>query len=278
MLSAFRTLLKISRPRFWFYTAGPFLLGYAAGLPAPRNLFTPGFWLPFLFFLVPANLYLYGINDVFDRDTDRLNQKKTEKEHRLEVREARLLQGVLAGIATLALIILVSLPDWTAVGLFVAFMALCTAYSAPPLRLKGRPFLDSYSNVLYVLPGYLAFYLTAGRLPPTAIIIGGALWAAGMHAYSALPDIVPDRAAGIQTVAVFLGERRGLGFVALNWTLFAILMIGALGLPGMLALIYPIIPLILLAFPSGTIERVYWWFPYLNALIGFAAFVIVTGG
>jgi lycopene elongase/hydratase (dihydrobisanhydrobacterioruberin-forming) len=273
-----RRLIKISRPRFWFYTAGPFLLGYMAGLPKPRDLFTPMFWLPFLFFLIPANVFIYGINDLFDRETDALNAAKkgdAARENLLTDEQARMLRFVLFGVIFLAGLYFIVLPGTLTRGIFALFMLLCTVYSAPP-RLKAIPFLDSYSNVLYVLPGYLGYTLTAGTLPPAPILIGGMLWAAGMHAYSALPDIAPDREAGITTVAVRLGERGGLIFVMLNWLVFALLMLSVIGAIGLPTLVYPLIPLVLLFRPPGTIRRVYWWFPLLNGAMGFLAFVALN--
>ncbi len=277
-LSDLRLLLKISRPRFWFYTAGPFLLGAMAGMSKPRTLLTPAFWLPFLFFLIPANLYIYGINDLFDLETDRLNaEKKGEgaKENLLTADQARLLKTTLIVVGLFAALYLFALPDLIARLIFGLFILLCTIYSAPP-RLKAVPFLDSYSNVLYVLPGYLAYYINAGSLPPVAILVAGMLWAAGMHAYSALPDIIPDAQANIRTVAVTLGERGGLIFVLINWLIFVLLICSVIGAVGLLAIIYPCLPLVLLFRPSGTIQRVYWWFPYLNGLMGFLAFVALN--
>jgi lycopene elongase/hydratase (dihydrobisanhydrobacterioruberin-forming) len=102
------------------------------------------------------------------------------------------------------------------------------------------------------------------------------LWAAGMHAYSALPDIIPDTQANIRTVAVILGEYSGLIFVFLNWLIFALLIFSVIGGIGLPALVYPLIPLVLLFRPSGTIRRVYWWFPYLNGFMGFLAFVALN--
>ncbi len=268
-------LLKLSRPRFWMYLAGPFLLGYLAGQSAPRTLLTLGFWLPFLYFLVPANVFLYGINDLFDTDTDHLNPKKDAQEHRLAERQRGILIALLIAVGVLDVIFIAALPIpiWP---LFALFLLLSAFYSAPPIRLKGRAFFNSYSNVLYVLPGFLGYFLTAQRLPPLLIMVGAACWAAGMHAYSAIPDIVPDQNAGIRTVAVALGERRALLFVLANWLIFALLSVGVLGTPALLMLIYPLIPLALYLRSEWSVARAYWWFPVVNALIGFLAFLYLT--
>ncbi|MBX3082517.1 MAG: prenyltransferase [Anaerolineae bacterium] len=271
-----RFLLSVSRPRFWMYTAGPFLLGYASGLPNGwHGLYPPAFWLLLIFYLLPANLLLYGINDWFDADTDALNAKKEAQEHRLQNAERRRLKSVLLICVFLSVAVLALLPSQTW-WLHVLFVALSVAYSAPPLRLKARPLLDSYSNVLYVLPGFIGYTIKAGTLPPLAIVIAAIGWAAGMHAYSAIPDIAPDRAAGITTVAVLLGKTGTLVFVGLNWLIFALLTISVIGAVGVVTLVYPLLIAALLLRPTLSITRVYWWLPLINGLMGFAAFAYKT--
>ena len=73
-------LLKTSRPRFWIYLIGPILIAFAAsGLQ-----FSPLLILLGLYATLPANLLIYGVNDIFDRDTDALNAKKSGYERRLD--------------------------------------------------------------------------------------------------------------------------------------------------------------------------------------------------
>ena len=75
-MSIIQFLLKVSRPRFWLYVFGPYIVGLAAGA-ATRDDFVRIENLVFgLYFLLPANLLIYGINDIFDFETDRLNPKK----------------------------------------------------------------------------------------------------------------------------------------------------------------------------------------------------------
>ena len=67
-----RTLFWASRPVSWVNTAYPFAAAaiLTGGLPA---------WLVVLgvvFFLVPYNLAMYGINDVFDYESDLRNPRK----------------------------------------------------------------------------------------------------------------------------------------------------------------------------------------------------------
>jgi len=270
-----RTLLSISRPRFWLYSGGPFLLGFMAGLTPPRNLLTPGFWLPFLYFLLPANLLIYGVNDLADGDTDALNTKKDAYEHRLAANERRVLIGALIAAALLSVILLMALPVGTRLT-FILFLALGLAYSTAPIRLKARPVLDSYSNLFYTLTGLVGYEMTAHQPPPIAITVAAFCWAAGMHAYSAIPDIVPDQTAGIRTIAVVLGERRTLLFVTANWAIGVVLAVSVLGTLGLVGLLYPVIPLLQWLSRAQNVARVYRYFPLVNGLIGFLAFLYLS--
>jgi 4-hydroxybenzoate polyprenyltransferase len=151
----------------------------------------------------------------------------------------------------------------------VGFLVLGAAYSAPPIRLKTRPLLDSVSNGLYVLPGAAAYVTLAGTQPPVLAILGGWLWTMAMHTFSAIPDIEPDRRAGIQTTATVLGHRHALGYCSLVWALsagvFALLNIR-------LGLLFSAYPLLLggVTLNDLSIDRAYWWYPTVNAGAGMA--------
>ena len=73
-------LLKVSRPRFWFYIFGPYILGLLAGVATRGELSNGIYILLAIYFLYPANLLIYGVNDIFDYETDKLNPKKTDYE------------------------------------------------------------------------------------------------------------------------------------------------------------------------------------------------------
>jgi 4-hydroxybenzoate polyprenyltransferase len=263
-VTVFRYLLKQSRPRFWLYLAGPVLVGLAFGAASVGDLLG---WLPlalFAYFLVPANVFLYGVNDVFDRDVDRRNPKKDAKEVRYRGNRATVaavLASLAAGLALLALVPRPAAP-WIA-----GFLVLGAAYSVPPARLKVRPPLDSLSNGLYVLPGGAAFAALTGSQPPLLAIVGGWLWAMAMHTYSAVPDIDPDREAGIGTLATALGERGALLYCAGTWALAA-LAFGALDWrAGVLIGVYPVLALWSLA-SEVAVGRAYWYFPAINTVVG----------
>ena len=265
-MSPLRRLLLRSRPRFWLYLAGPVLVGVAYGATSVDGLRSPAALVLFAYFLVPANVYLYGINDLFDASIDRENPKKSDQE--IRYRGGRATPLAVAASAAIGLWLLAVLPS-TAVPYVLGFLVLGAAYSAPPLRLKGRPPLDSLSNGLYVLPGAAAYAALAGTAPPTLALLGGWLWAMGMHTYSAVPDIDPDRRGGIRTTATVLGRRGALAYCAGCWVLAA----ATFGLldprAGVLLLVYPVLVAAVLA-AAVDVDRAYWWYPAINTGVGMA--------
>jgi len=67
-----RTLVLSSRPLSWVNTAFPFGLTYYLFVRELDALFVVGS----LFFLIPYNVLMYGINDVFDYESDLRNPRK----------------------------------------------------------------------------------------------------------------------------------------------------------------------------------------------------------
>jgi len=54
-------LLKLSRPRFWSYLAGPFLIAYTAGMPTLLLSLQHNASFISFFFLIFGNILLYAI-------------------------------------------------------------------------------------------------------------------------------------------------------------------------------------------------------------------------
>lgn len=268
----FRRLLVRSRPRFWLYTAGPVLVAVSYAAETTADLVTPLTVAAFLYFLVPANVYLYGVNDVFDAAVDAENPKKGGGEAtNRESPEVRY-RGESVTLAAIAVsgLLGVALLSWApepAAPWFAGFLLLATAYSAPPFRFKTTPFLDSLSNGLYILPGAGVYAALAGTPPPTLVLVGAWLWTMAMHTFSAVPDIEPDRRAGIRTTATVLGARGALTYCAGTWLLAAVAF-GALD-PGaaVLLAVYPAFVGVIAALDVA-VSRAYWWFPAINTVVG----------
>lgn len=254
-------ILKTSRPRFWAYLAGPFVLGAVYSSSTIPELLEIEKIILFLYFLLPANLFLYGVNDYFDRSIDRLNPKKGSKEIRYSGNRLKDLVVVLSGL--LGFIIAFPLQI---LPLMSVFLALSAAYSVPPLRLKTKPLLDSFSNGLYLVPALIGFSIS-GRFPSLELVAGGLAWTMAMHTFSAIPDIKPDRRAGIRTTATFLGRKKTYVYCGIFWSVSA-LFFGASDLRlGSLFLIYPIL-VVLFYLSDMSDSNAYWRYPYINIATG----------
>ena len=264
LVGRLRYLLVLSRPRFWLYLAGPVAVGVTYGIGDVSELFTPVTISLAGYFLVPANVFLYGINDLFDADVDELNPKKDNREtrwqgDRLTVTAVGLAAGL--GVATFAITPRIAWPY------LAGFLVLSAGYSAPPLRFKTTPLVDSVSNGLYVLPGAAAYATVAGTQPPLAALAGAWLWTMGMHTFSAIPDIEPDRAAGIRTTATVLGAPRTYLYCLACWAAAAVAFAVVDVRLGLLLGVYPVF-VTWVARSAVSVDRAYWWFPALNTAVG----------
>lgn len=258
-------LFKLSRPRFWFYLAGPVLVGLVYAASSPRELLSPVSYALFLFFLLPANVFLYGVNDYFDAEIDAENPKKDDKEVRYTA--DRFVAAVVVASGLVGLVFVPLLPP-AAFAALAVFYLLSVGYSAPPARFKTTPFADSLANGLYIVPGVVAFLALAplDALPPLAVV-GAWLWAMGMHTFSAVPDIQPDSAAGVETTATLLGEEGALGYCALVWAASAVVFSFVSPSFAALLLVYPALALGV-AYTDFSVDRAYWYFPLLNTGVG----------
>jgi 4-hydroxybenzoate polyprenyltransferase len=265
---------RVSRVKFWLYLGGTYLVGYAAGVTRVEQFYSIGFFLHLVYFMTLANVFLYGVNDYYDEDTDKLNDKKGNYEHLLKLEEREQLEKILFGVFLVSVLFVFYQSRLDETLVFSLFVFLSYYYSAPKLRFKARPFLDFISNSLYVLPGILGYLHSARELPSIAIIIGLCFWTFAMHLFSAIPDILADKSAGIKTSAVVLGKNVSLIICVLFWSIFSasIIIYSNIGALSFLTLIYPLIPLFLLLGKSIDIKKIYWTFPYLNGIFGFLLF------
>ncbi len=223
----FKEVIRISRPRFWLYEAATFgLVGTVGALQGLQFFSDWRYWVFALYFLIPANILIYGINDIFDYETDKLNPKKGDNAYEALVPPERQ-KSLWKWIIFTNIPFLFFIPSSLALILsFVAFVFFASFYSAKPIRAKSKPIIDSlFSAGHYVATGVFGYYLAglpaqAGGIDfPTIGVIAGMCWAVAMHAYSAVPDIKADLQAGLHTIAIMIGEKRT---IALCWFLYAL--------------------------------------------------------
>ena len=208
-------LLYISRPVLWINTVGPATVGmWLAGVLWSWQALPILLWLT-----LPFNLLIYGVNDVFDQETDAQNPRKgTLEGARIERSEVRpIALGVVVSNLPFLIYFALLVPP-SAVAWMLLYALLFVGYSVPPARFKARPYLDSLSNAAYAFP--LVFMpLALGASPVWPAAIGLMAWSAAKHAFDAVQDVDEDRIVGITTTAVRVGPGGVVLWSGAFWTL-----------------------------------------------------------
>ena len=276
------SIISSSRPISWINTAFPFGVAY---LLITRE-FDANFWVGTIFFLFPYNLLMYGINDVFDYQSDLANPRKGGVEGALlepSLHRATIISGVLLSLPFIAFLLWSG--DLRSDLILVVTIFAVIAYSLKGLRFKEIPFLDSATSASH-FAGPLVFGLSLAGMNPfsgTALLIATSLflWSMASHAFGAVQDVKADREASIGSVATSIGAKWTVRFSFLLYAMAALLLVVA-GQPIAIAAI-ALIPYlgILLPYwnlPDDDCEKANWgWksFLWLNIFAGAVVSLII---
>ena len=202
-----RGILAASRPISWVNTAFPFGLAYLLVVGGLDWLF----WVGVVFFLIPYNIAMYGINDVFDYESDIRNPRKGGVEGAIlpTSMHAPLLWA--SALTTLPfLVVMYASGTWQSAFWLTLSMTAVVAYSAPPMRFKERPVLDSATSAAhFVTPAIVGATIRVGELPVYFWVAVGAffLWGMASHALGAVQDVKADREGDLSSIATAFGAR-----------------------------------------------------------------------
>ena len=274
-LALTRQLFVASRPVSWINTAYPFAAAYLLTTREVDAVFIVGT----LFFLVPYNLAMYGINDVFDYESDLRNPRKGGAHGAVLDRRLHaptLWAAALSCLPFVVFLVIVGSPwSWLVLALSLFFVVF---YSAPPLRLKERPFADSAtSSIHFFSPAVYGLVLAdaAWTWQLIVIIAAFAAWGVASHAFGAVQDVNADREAGIASIATVRGARWTVRFALACYALAGIAML-ATAWPGPLAALVAV-PYLITLWPHRSItdatceQATAGWrrFLWINQLSGF---------
>jgi len=244
-----KALFVSSRPLSWINTAFPFAAAYFMTTREIDVVFVVGT----LYFLIPYNLAMYGINDVFDYESDLRNPRKGGVEGALldrSMHRPTLWAALLTNVPFLVFLLVVGNPlSWLVLAISV-FAVI--AYSAPGLRFKERPFVDSItSSTHFVSPAIYGLVLAGAVFTPQLWMLLGAffLWGLASHAFGAVQDVIADREADIDSIATVIGARATVRLAVLAYWFAGVLLLFT-EWPGPLAAI--------LALPYVVVCAVFW--------------------
>jgi 4-hydroxybenzoate polyprenyltransferase len=276
-----RELFVSSRPVSWINTAYPFAAAY---LLTTREIDVT-LVIGAIFFLIPYNLAMYGINDVFDYESDLRNPRKGGAHGAVLDRRMHPITLWAAGLSCLPfvvyLVIVGSPASWAVLAASLFFVVF---YSAPPLRLKEVPFADSLtSSIHFFSPAVYGLVLAGAEWTwqLAAVIVAFALWGVASHAFGAVQDVEADRAAGISSIATARGARWTVWFALACYAGSGIVVLLA-AWPGPLAALV-VLPYLVTVWPyrgvtdetADTATRGWDRFLWLNQFAGFVVTLLL---
>lgn len=276
-----RQLLLSSRPVSWINTAYPF----AAATVLTTGRIDATLIVGTVFFLIPYNLAMYGINDVFDYESDLRNPRKggahgAVLERRLHA--TTLWAAALSCLPFVVYLVLVGTPiSWLVLAISLFFVVF---YSAPPLRLKERPVADSVTSSIHFFSPAVYGLVLAGATwtwQLSAVIVAFALWGIASHAFGAVQDVVADREADIASIATVFGARTTVRLAIAGYAAAGVAMFGT-AWPGPLAALLAL-PYIVTVWPYRNVAdedaeratRGWDRFLWLNQFTGFAVTLLL---
>ncbi|CAN5319910.1 prenyltransferase [soil metagenome] len=224
-MNTLKSLLLSSRPLSWVNTAFPFAAAYFMTTREIDAVFIVGT----IYFLIPYNLAMYGINDVFDYESDLRNPRKGGVEGAVldpKVHRITLWAVVILNVPFLVYLVIVGSPlSWLVLAISV-FAVL--AYSLPGLRFKERAFVDSItSSTHFVSPAIYGLVLAGALFTPSlwALLAAFFLWGIASQAFGAVQDIIADREGGIGSVGTAIGGRATVRLAFVVYLLAGVLLL-----------------------------------------------------
>lgn len=209
-MSNFLALLKTYRPLL---------------LPAPLLIFGLGFlfsdakfsgiaFIQILLLTFLAPILVFGVNDVFDYETDSLNPRKLnkffggiaeKKYHNFIIKSAILVSVILLLSSVLSL-------SWLNFFAMIVAISIAWGYSFPGINLKSKPLGDVFSNIVG-LGSIAVLGISFGSLDllflnvPLERIIGIILSLIMASLLAGLADFESDAKAGITTTAIYIDKK-----------------------------------------------------------------------
>ena len=199
-------LLQVSRPLGWLIAPLVFLLGITA-FGAPLTALAI---VQMVLLSIPYCVLLYGTNDIYDYEADKVNPRKPKRDSvELETKVFPLVKNISIIVVILLLISAVLTLNPTNILAMSILLFFSYFYSAPPIRFKQWPPMDSVSNgILYFYAPVLlgaSFGATLFDLPIQVYFITAGVM--GIHSFSTIMDYTADQLVGERTFATVYGKR-----------------------------------------------------------------------
>ncbi|MCD4760001.1 UbiA family prenyltransferase [archaeon] len=201
----FKLLVRVSRPSIW--VLGPLLflsaLFYSGGSLSLVSV------IQLVLLSFPLSILLYGINDIYDYNSDRVNNRKKgmdgivlDKKHHLFVKKVSIFVSILLLVGALVSFNLVNIISMFLL-LFVAYY-----YSMLPLRFKEHPPFGVISvGLASLLIIFLGYSFGGNIFEASYKIYLIPLLIMAFQIFHTVVDYIPDKKAGYKTFASVFGKR-----------------------------------------------------------------------
>lgn len=163
-------------------------------------------WLLLFYSLLMGAVYI--VNQIFDVETDRLNQKLFLVAEGYVNRAAIWIEAAVLMSGAIWLSFIKYPPQLGYI--MIASGCLGLLYSVPPIKLKAKPFWDMAANGLgYGMLAFAAGWTAGGRYSDAVWLFSlpYVLAVSAVYLNTTIPDYASDRATGNITTGVFLGGR-----------------------------------------------------------------------
>ncbi|WP_008316990.1 homogentisate phytyltransferase [Leptolyngbya sp. PCC 6406] len=231
---------------------------YSTVLTAPPAVNPFSLILPLIACLA-GNVYIVGLNQIHDVEIDRINKPQLP----IASGEFSRQDGWwIVGFAGFLSTVLAALGGWFLLGTILISLAIGTAYSLPPIRLKRFPFWASICILTVrgavVNLGLFLHYSEQLGLP---LVVPAKIWALTAFVlvfsiviaiFKDIPDLEGDLRYNIATFTVRLGQQRVFNLA--RWILTACYLGLALAAPWI-----PGLNGVFLLVAHGVILALFWW-------------------
>ena len=235
-------IVKLARPRTWFFIYYSYIIGWILGGPIITGQFFLG-----LTICVLSTASVNLLNAYTDIEEDQVNlPNRVMMVDRLGLGNLRNLTILLYGFTT---VLALMMPFWFKV-VYIVSVFDTVFYSLEPLRLKARPLMSmvSFSGAI-LLPGVASWtlYNDLVNTPPLLYFLGYMFFT--YCTLKNLPDYDGDKSAGLRTSATVFNSRKQAGKVAAVVLASPFLLLAGLLYSGQLgqryALLFLLAPLVI---------------------------------
>jgi 4-hydroxybenzoate polyprenyltransferase len=222
--SFFTGFIRIRGVGNWFAIS---FFGFLLAIP---SLDITNFIIPLVFFVISTFFILaftFAINNYYDIDTDKENPRRINL-NALASGKLSKKTGMMFNLIFIIIPLTLSLFYSPMVFVFCGFLVFWMwAYSAPPLRLKGRPGVDLLWHFIAFFALVLWGAFLAGDLSTLTFFVAISFGLFGCFAQidNHIHDYAFDKASGAQTFAVWIGMHHATIALKISFIVYLVTLV-----------------------------------------------------